>query len=191
MVFNRFFSVFATELKGFFKNSRTTLKNVLVLVLVFGMEQIFEKDVFECPSSKYFMYGNMFLFGPAICLLSLTLLLNATFWEVVTGCWAAHFSKRWVTKNLVRILFQALLPPGVWIVVALIRSNYYICLKLGPKKLALDRALRARNGSTVAQVKEKVDETFLNAMAESHMLAWILFDSLVVLAFIVVCFRRC
>ncbi|EDO45286.1 predicted protein [Nematostella vectensis] len=173
------------------KSSKVTLKQVLVLVLVFGIERIFEKDVFECPPSRYFMYGSLFLVGPAICLFSLTLLLFPTFWEVVTGCWGAHFSKRWVTKNLVKILFQALLPPGVWIVVALMRSNYYICLKLGPKKLALDRALRALNGSTVAQVKANVDETFSKAKADSEMLAWILFDSIVMLAFIVVCIRRC
>lgn len=167
------------------KTSKTTLKNVVVILLVFGLEQLFEKGVFNCPASdNHRVYGVLFIIGPAVCLFNLTLLLHSHFWDIVTGCRHAHFSRRWVCKNVARIVFQALLPAGVWIVTALVQTQYYVCAKLGPK----EEALRMAVNSTV---KQQIETEYIKARAESQILAWVLFNSLVVLGTLAVCVRRC
>lgn len=188
----KFVSGLTTALKSFFKSSGATLKNVLVLVLVFGLERIFEKDVFKCPRRKYFLYGSLFLFCPAVCLFSLTLLLNRKFWEILTGCRLNKFRPRWVVRRASSIIVQAVLPAGVWIVVALVQTSYYVCAQLGPKKVALQNAIKKANGTISSkEIKLRIEDLFSEAETESHIIAWILFVTIIILAFSAVCIRRC
>ena len=131
----------------YFKKSKRTLRNLVVFILVLALEQIFEKQVFKCPSSDYFIYGNSFIIGPAICLFNLTILLNGSLWDVITGCRQAQFSRRWLCKRLVRYVLEALLPPCVWLIMALVQTRYYTCAVLGPKDEAQKRALLRNNGT--------------------------------------------
>ena len=135
-----------TALQNYFKKSKTTLRNLVVFVLVLSLEQIFEKGVFECPSSGYLTYGYLFIIGPAICLFNLTILLNGSLWDVITGCRRAQFSRRWLCKRLVRHVLEAFLPPCVWLIVALVQTRYYVCAKLGREDVAKKRALQLVNG---------------------------------------------
>ncbi|XP_031564514.1 calcium homeostasis modulator protein 6-like [Actinia tenebrosa] len=188
----KFVSRLTTLLKSSFKTSGSTLKNILVLVLVFGLERIFEKDIFKCPRRKYFLYGSLFLFCPAVCLFSLTLLLNTKFWEVLTGCHLNRFRPRWVLRRASSITVQAILPAGVWIVVALVQTNYYVCARLGPKEAALRNAITNANGTLSSkEIKLRIENLFSEAETESHIIAWILFVSIITLAFFAVCIRRC
>lgn len=178
------FRALYNTLQTVYKNSKATLKNVVVILFVFGLEQIFEKGIFKCPATNYGVYGNLFMFGPAVCLFNLTLLLHNTFWDVITGCRHAHFNRRWVCKNVARVTFQAILPAGVWIVMSLIQTHYYVCAKLGPKEVALKKAYDADS-------TEEIENKYAKAEAESQILAWFLFDSLIIIASLVVCARRC
>ena len=146
------FTLIIEKLKKVFQNSKRTLKNLVVLILVLALEQIFEKGVFKCPSKSYSMYGNLFIIGPAICLFNLTILLNGSLWDVVTGCWQTSVSRRWLCKRLVQHGLEALLPPCVWLIMALVQTHYFVCARLGPKNVALKRALRLNNGKRIVLI---------------------------------------
>lgn len=187
-----FFSLVKAGFEKAFKTSRATLRHVLIFMLVFGLERIFEKDVFKCPNGNYYLYGMLFLSCPALSLFVLTLLLNVKFWEVLTGCRLSHFKRSFVFKRATSMVFQALLPPGVWIVVALIQTNYYVCAKLGPKDTAIRKATRnTTDARKIKEIKYNIERLFNKAQTESHIIAWGVFITLIVLAFVAVCIRRC
>ena len=132
--------------KDYYKNSKRTLRNFVVFILVLALERIFEKNVFKCPSSRFVVYGNLFMFGPAVCLFTLTILLNGSLWDVITGCRQAHFSRAWKCKRLVRHVLEAFLPPCVWLIMALVQTQYYTCAVLGPMEEAKRKKLLQNNG---------------------------------------------
>ncbi|KXJ22836.1 calcium homeostasis modulator protein 6 [Exaiptasia diaphana] len=192
MVSGKVFTGIKTALEKLFKTSGATLRNVLIFVLVFGLERIFEKDVFRCPEKKHRLYGISFLVCPAVSLFVLTLLLNANFWNVLTGCRLSQFRPLFVFKRVVSMVFQAFLPPGVWIVVALIQTNYYVCMQLGPKETAIKKATRnTTDAKKIKEIKYEIERKFYQAQCESHMMAWSFFISLILFAFVIVCTRRC
>ena len=178
------FTSIAEQLKSLFNNSKTTLKNLVVVILVFGLEQIFEKAVFKCPASDHHFYGLLFIVGPAVCLFNLTLLLHTRLWDVVTGCRRNHFSCQYVSKKVLRAIFQALLPAGVWVGLALVQSRYFVCTILGPKEQAMEAA---KNDTQRANIERK----YALAEAQSQILAWVIFDSIIVAGTLAVCVRRC
>lgn len=192
MGMSSFFSGVKTALEKVFKTSGTTFRQILIFVLVLGLERIFEKDVFKCPDTNHHVYGTLFLICPAISLFVLTLLLNGKFWEVLTGCRLSKFRPRFVVKRVMSMVFQAFLPPGIWIVVALIQTNYYVCAKLGPKEAAIKSATKnTTDAKKIKAIKYDIEKSFNNAGTESHIIAWGFFLSLIVLAFAFVCIRRC
>lgn len=192
MALGKIFTGVKTALEKLFKTNSATLRNVLIFVLVFGLERIFEKDVFKCPERNHRLYGMSFLVCPAVSLFVLTLLLNVKFWHVLTGCRLSQFRPSFVFKRVVSMVFQAFLPPGVWLVVALIQTNYYVCLQHGPKDTAIKIATQnATDAKKIKEIKYGIERKFYQAECESHMMAWAFFISLIIFAFFVVCIRRC
>jgi len=111
---------------------------------------------------------------------------------VLTGFRMSHFRPSFVFKRVSTMVFQALLPPGVWIVVALIQTSYYVCAKLGPKEAAIRNATKnTTDAKKIKTITYTVEQSFSQAATESHIIAWFFFVSLIVLAFTFVCIRRC
>lgn len=120
---------------------KSTLRSIVVFFLVLGLERIFEKQVFSCPDVHFLSYGAIFIIGPALCLFNIAMLLNKEFWDLVTG-WhrTGTRSKRHVCKRLVKNVFQSCLPALVWLCLALVDGNYYVCARLGQREMADERA---------------------------------------------------
>ena len=135
-----------TTTKKLLEDSKVTLRNVVTVLLIIGLEAILENTMWLCPKEGYFLYGMLYVWGPAVCLFNIALLSNASFWELVTGCYKIHVKKRWICKRMVVSVFESVLAPVVWMVNVLIDGKYFVCLRLGPKdeRLKVEKKWRSR-----------------------------------------------
>ena len=85
----------------------------------------------QCVQPLNFYYGLSFVYGPAVALFVLGLVIQSTLWEIITGwCYRTEQyqgSCKTFMKNTKKILGCALLSPLTWIVVALIDGRHVAC----------------------------------------------------------------
>ena len=90
--------------------------------------------MFRCTCRNHKSYGLTFLFFPAIILLVLSLIVCQRFWRVVTTIFKhSNYRSRcnYFLSSLVEF-FRPLLAPASWIIVALLRGECYVCIRIGP-----------------------------------------------------------
>lgn len=101
-----------------------------------NMFQIFLYFLSRCPCSNHRSYGMAFLFVPAIFLLGLSLLFFQKSWNVLRIFWKQNNYKtrcNYFLSSLIEF-FRPFLASASWIIVALLRGECYVCIRVGPGK---------------------------------------------------------
>lgn len=72
----------------FFTNQKSTIGYGFMAIATIGSERLFSLFSFQCPCNRQqnFMYGLLYLFGPAVVLFSVGLFLSTRLWKLYTGC---------------------------------------------------------------------------------------------------------
>ncbi|XP_020913888.1 calcium homeostasis modulator protein 6 [Exaiptasia diaphana] len=168
-------------IKDLIKSGETPIKSLVVSILVYAVKEFFKENIFNCPLQHYCVYGNLFLFGPAVVLFCISLLVSESLWHLTTGVLCCRRVIWWKSRKSV---YVATLPPLIWLILVFADAHYYICAKIGPVKIAKAAV------NTTAE-KEALDLKISNARTESQIIAWGLLISVVVIATIVLTIDRC
>ncbi|XP_070543681.1 calcium homeostasis modulator protein 5-like [Ptychodera flava] len=127
------------EIGSLLAENKTSIQNVVVILLVFGGEAVFEVVVFKCPCHPVhrIFYSWMFIVGPAFTLFVIGVVVNNKTWKIITGCCRApngciEFCK---PRNycdggccgLIGVSVRALVGAVAWIFIAFMSSVYYAC----------------------------------------------------------------
>lgn len=188
-----------TNLKSIFQKQTGTVRNVVTVLLVFGMQAIVSsEDLFKCPIKGHGSYGWMFIIAPGIILFLISLFLNDNFWKISTGCCyygdrrrigarkrfcPCCFPKWGFSKKLFEVLFYSGVATSIWIFWSFLQGKYYTCAKLGNKEARLFN-------KTIEQKKEIALE-FSKANDESQVIAFSLLAFLLGVPFIFFTAYRC
>lgn len=119
---------------------QTVLGYSVVSLLTAASEQIFSSVVFKCPcNAGNMLYGSTFLIVPAVILFLLSCMVNAKVWHLLTGscpqerrcscscsCSCQGTCARYCPV-LLPVTAKTLVAPLTWVVVALLRANFYEC----------------------------------------------------------------
>lgn len=192
-------AVLMTNLQEAFKNQSGTVRNVIMILLVFGMQAIVSGEgLFKCPVVNHFAYGWMFIYFPAIFLFLVSIFLNDGFWTVSQGCchyfsfpkvgfkrrFFPCFFPRWgCSVKLLEALFYSSVASCLWIFWAFLQGEYYTCAKLGNKPAKL-------LNKTVEQQKQILSE-FSKANDSSQQIAFILLVLMLGIPFVILTAYRC
>ncbi|EDO37248.1 predicted protein [Nematostella vectensis] len=172
-----------TQLASFLGSAEVPLKSTIIGLVVYGAKEFFASVTFKCPSVHYKAYGYMYLFIPAAVLLCLSLMASDSFWACLTSCCPRRKKVRGAWYRARKPIFLGILLPISWLVIAFVDTQFYVCAVLGPKDIAMAKAI-----TTAA--KEAVSQDFLNAEAMSQMVAFILLLSLIACATIAITIIR-
>lgn len=188
-----------TNIQEAFKNQSGTVRNVITILLVFGMQAIVSNEgLFKCPVVNHYAYGWMFIYFPAIFLFFVSIFLNDGFWTVSQGC-CHYFSfpkvgfkrrvfpcffPRWgCSVKLLEALFYSSVASCLWIFWAFLHGEYYTCAKLGNKPAKL-------LNKTAAEQKDILAE-FAKANDTSQSIAFSLLVVMLGIPFVVLTAYRC
>ena len=142
--------------------------SVVICLLVFGIENAVQKNLFTCPVTSYKAYSLLFLFGPANIMFGLGFLTSKFLISGFQGCWKANLSRSILARQMFKCLLVGISSFIIYLGIALMQKDYYVCLKLGPKP--------------PSNKKSKI-------AAESQMIGWALFIILVCVCFFVTLIR--
>lgn len=188
-----------TNLQSAFKNQSGTVRNVVTVLLVFGMQAIVSSEgLFKCPATNYRSYGWMFIFVPGFLLFFVSLFLNDGFWKIAQGC--CHYGSfrgigikrrvcpcffpRWgCSKKLLEVLFYSSVASCLWIVWAFLHGDYYACSMLGNKKAKLE--------NKTAEQQKVITNEFTRASETSQVIAFSILAVLLGIPFIILTAYRC
>ena len=168
-------------LKGIVKSTETPVKSLVISFLVYTIKEFFKENLFICPIQNHRAYGNLFIFGPAVVLFCISLLVSESFWHLTTGVCCC---RRIIWSKSRKSIYLAILPPIIWLILVFADTHYYVCAKVGPVKTAKSAA-----NSTAAM--EALELKISNARTESQIIAWALLISLVSLATLALTIDRC
>ena len=128
------------------KSQKLPLTSGLVVLLTSLLNYCLKSTFFKCPKSSHDIYGWSFLLCPGLLLFLLTLLCSPRLSGAVSGfCLTdkdvtkrAILGKRKRTwKFVIRSISIALCMATVaflsWVVVTLVTTDTYVCIKLGPQ----------------------------------------------------------
>lgn len=128
----------------FVLNQKTVIGYSFLALLTVGSERLFSLVAFKCPcSTENAVYGLVFLFAPAWVLLILGFFLNSRSWRLFTGCCVNPrkiFPRGQVCRFfhvLGQITLSSLVPPMMWLSVALLNGTFYECAMSGTKSSRL------------------------------------------------------
>jgi len=115
---------------------------ILVIATV-SIEEIASFILFECPCNEtHYYYGLFYLYGPAFLLFTLGFTIQPKFWKLMTGLlkrkrvsfeYLNHERERgWdryedILRTLLRCTFISIPPPLAWIVIGLLKGDFYAC----------------------------------------------------------------
>lgn len=171
-------------LKAVAQSNEVPLKTIVAALLLYGVNELLSSIVFSCPEENFALYGNLFIFGPAISLFCLSLLISPAFWQVVTGCCLLQCrEKKLLLLKSKNGVFVAFMPPVIWLMYAFVEEDYYVCAKLGPQDAALAKA-------NTSAMKDAVNKQFSQLRTASQLIAWGLILGLVVVSTIFVTIYR-
>ncbi|XP_032234864.1 calcium homeostasis modulator protein 5-like [Nematostella vectensis] len=186
-----------TQFKSVLENQGGTIRNVVMVLLVFGLQAIVSgENLFSCPTKDYRAYGAMFIFVPGLLLFLVAIFLNENFWKMVRGCCyhegprdfkkkvAPFLYPRWgCTKKLCEVIFYSMIATCLWVFWAFLHREYYTCAVMGNKA--------AKLLNTTAQQKVKILEDFQKAADTSQMIAFILLALMLFIPFVILTAMRC
>lgn len=116
-----------------FKHSKGSIKNSIILVIVYGFEEFIRTQLLRCPCRNNFMYSLVMMVGPALFLLGLGFMMSEGFWQsILKTSRLQHVKERCNhrMKSLTK-LFQPFLPPMAYIIIALLHGDFLVCSSLG------------------------------------------------------------
>ena len=170
-----FLDVIKQNVKVVTKSKHT--KSILLILAVYAFKEIIEtKKFYSCPATGHRVYGAFFLFGPGVCLSLLALLLNASFWTSVTGCYRGNVDCAKVSKKATQMLLRSAFVALVWLVLAFANTKFYACFRIG-----------AEPHNATQDVKEK----FIEVKARSTMLCYGMIFAAACFALVLIVIRRC
>ncbi|XP_068696600.1 uncharacterized protein [Montipora foliosa] len=157
------------------QNNSITLRNVVVAASTYGLERLLNAEVFHCPEKNFHQYGFTFLLAPLVVLFCVNLLVIGEIWNLSSRIYIKRYRRRGdcFTRVLLSLL-KACVAPAVWLIVAFLDEDYYVCAKLGP----------LRNRGTSAQ---RVAEY----RSQSQIYAWMVLISIVLIGSVFVVWKNC
>ncbi|CAH3019432.1 unnamed protein product [Porites evermanni] len=171
---------------NFIQNNNKTLRNLIVAISTYQLQQLLNARAFHCPDKNYQQYGFTFLFAPVLVLFCLNLLVVGEIWNFTSRMFVKRYIRRGdIVARVLPSLLKACVGPAVWLIVAFREEDYYICAKLGPftpihnQTVLTDRQIFER--------KRKVE----HCKSEAQVLAWIIFGGLVTLGTALVVWKNC
>ena len=115
--------------------SSTQKKALKPLISVFGvwaLEKLLEASkYYNCPEEGHAFYGGMFLFAPALCLFSITLMMSNSFWDSVTRGFRRKVDWVVVCRTTCHVLIKSALVGLMWLIIAFATTDYFVCFRLG------------------------------------------------------------
>ena len=152
---------------------KKALKPLVSILGLWALEKLLEKSrYYNCPEEGYGLYGGMFLFGPALCLSTLTLMLSKSFWDSVTSCFRGKVDRVDVYRTVCHALIKSALVGFMWLILAFATTDYFVCFRLGGNQAKKSReAIKMQNLSSV--------------------LAWLMLVISIVLAFLYHVIEKC
>ncbi|NWI92873.1 CAHM6 protein, partial [Pitta sordida] len=185
---------------------QTVLGYSIVSLLTAASEHIFSSVVFKCPcNSGNVLYGSVFIIVPAFILLLLSYMVNARIWRLLTGSCLSEKCcncSPWGTcalccQVLVPVTARALVAPLTWIVVALLRANFYECAASGSsliKNFICKGNEDCRKQLPKVPCGEKlpteISSEYPSLEAQSQLIGWFLIAGIMTVALISTCVSR-
>ena len=170
-----FLDVIKQNMKTVTKSKHT--KPILLILVVYAFKEIIQtKNFYSCPATGHRFYGAFFLFGPGVCLSLLALLLNASFWTSVAGCYRGNVDCAKVSKKATEMLLTSAFVALVWLVLAFANTKFYACFRLGAEP---------------PHATEDVKEKFIEVKAQSTMLCYGTIFVAACFALVLIVIRRC
>ena len=170
--------------KDIITRSEIPVKTSLITLILYGFKAFLQQIVFNCPRDDHILYGCLFICGPAVILFCLSMLISESFWTLVTGCCRLQSRKRrlvWWKSS--KSIYLSLLPPCIWLIFAFMEGDFYVCLKLGPFKVAKEKAADS-------SALEAIQEKFASAKSFSVIISWIMLIALTLSITLVVTLSR-
>lgn len=183
-----FFALLNSSVKQLFESGsrRKTLKPLVIILFLFSLEQILTTDSFyNCPVVNHRIYGSLFLFAPGACFSILALLMNKSFWELVTGCHRGNFDRSHVCRKTCEAIGECAFIGLVWFILAFSNTKFYVCFSLGP--VPSQDLLQSMNKDH----RETITEKYSEIKSQSTVIAWSLILSSVFVLFLTITVRRC
>lgn len=195
----------------FLTNQKTTIGYGVMAIATIGSERIFSLFSFQCPcnTQQNFAYGMTYLLGPAAVLLTIGLFLSTSLWRLYTGC-CLNPMKLCPRGNcigcisiLLRVLVGALVPPIMWLSVALLNGTFYECAVSGLEdKVIVDLFCKHRNNTCKEELAKvpcktsnlpvaETTELLLMLKAQSQILGWVIIITSVLAGLIGTCYKNC
>ena len=161
------------------QDNSITLRNVVVAASTYGLERLLNAGVFHCPDNGYRKYGFAFLFGPVFILFCVNLLVIGEVWKLSSRMHVKRYRRRGELKaRVLPSILKACVGPAVWLIVAFLEEDYYLCATIGP---------HPRKEKDILDRKQKEDE----CKSQSHLLAWVILVTLVALGTVMIIWKRC
>lgn len=123
-----------------FKNRRKSVLYISLTILTVALEEIFEQIVFKCPCTDHFAYGMAFICAPALLLFIFGIVLDSNAMARRFPCtkpYADETQSRAVmmlrsSLDVFELLIRAVAAPMAWVILSLLRKQYYLCAFFGP-----------------------------------------------------------
>ena len=155
------------------QSNSITLRNLVVAASTYGLERLLNAKAFNCPEMNYQQYGFTFLFAPVVILFGVNLLVIGEIWKLSSRLFVKRYRRRGdCVARLLPSLLKACVGPAVWLIVAFLEEDYFVCAKLGP-----------RTGTSEQQIAQ--------CKSQSHVLAFIVLVGLVILGTALIVWRNC
>ena len=193
------FAKILTSMQSVLKNNFGAIRNVTVTLIVFALDVVIEsEDLFQCPLQYHASYGGGFIVVPAVFLSLAAILVDNAFWNFVRGC--CFYEKeesrekrfccccypRWsCQKPLLQMLFRSSFSGFLWLILAFLRRDYYVCAVLGGTKQA-----KLQNAINDTE-KVQIESDYANAGRDSQIIALLFVGISVTLCFLFLLVYRC
>lgn len=166
------------------QNNTITLRNVVVAGSTYGLERLLNAGVFHCPDNGYRRYGFAFLFGPVLILFCINLLVIGEVWKLSSRRHVKRYRRRGdFTAGVLPSILKACVGPAVWLIVAFLEEDYYLCATIGPSP----QKEMKQHENVVLDRKRMVDES----KSQSHLWAWVILITLVAIGTVMIIWKRC
>ena len=166
------------------QNNSVTSRNLVVAAATGGLEHLLNAEAFNCPDSSYQLYGYFFLFAPIFILFCVNLLVIGEIWKLSSRRYVKRYHRRGdFIARLIPSLLKASVGPAVWLIVAFLEEDYYLCAKLGPFSSNSNETSELE----MTEMRQKIKEE----KSRSHIWAWIVLVGLVACGTVVVVCKHC
>ena len=175
------------------RNSKRSLIYVSTAAITIGVEELFGSLIFSCPCNGHLVYGLAFLFAPAFPLFLPGVLLQKKAWTYHRTLEANETHTR--TQRYVKVVsmafdlfLKASVAPIFWLVLSLLKQQYYTCAFFGP---SLENKAFANTSDNCLKLESRSKEFEENYRAHSQIIGWALLLIALLVAFIKICISRC